>query len=78
MAAGLASLGVALITALWGVARFVFGAGTALQLVLPVVVAMVVVWIGLPLTLRLGSNPVDRAPGVGQQRHSPSTKRQNG
>ena len=55
---GLALLGVALLAALWGVARFVFGDGSAMQLVIPVAVAMVAVWIIVPITLkRRGSNP---------------------
>ena len=41
MVVGLGLLGIALLTALWGVARFVFGDGTALQLVVPVAAAMV-------------------------------------
>jgi MFS family permease len=52
MVVGLALLGLALITALWGVARFVFGDGSALQLVIPVAVAMVGVWVIVPLTLK--------------------------
>ena len=52
MVVGLALLGIALLTALWGVARFVFGDGTALQLVIPVAAAMVRVWIVVPFTLR--------------------------
>ena len=66
MVAGLALLGVALLTALWGVARFVFGDGSALQLVIPVAAAMVVVWVVVPLTLRRrGSLPAVRAPARG-------------
>ena len=58
---------MALLAALWGVARFVFGDGSALQLVVPVAVAMVAVWIVVPLTLRRrGSTrpaqPVDARP----------------
>ena len=58
--------GVALLAALWGVARFVFGDGSALQLVIPVVVAMVAVWIVVPLTLkRRGSTrPRQRGPAT--------------
>jgi len=63
MVAGLALLGLALIAALWGVARFVFGDGSALELVIPVVVAMVTVWVLIPLSLhRRGSrSPAARA-----------------
>ena len=66
MVVGLALLGVALLAALWGVARFVFGDGSALQLVIPVVVAMVAVWIVVPLTLkRRGSTrPRPRGPAT--------------
>lgn len=52
MVVGLLMLGVALMAALWGVARFVFGDGTAMELVIPVGVAMLVVWIAVPLNLR--------------------------
>jgi len=52
MVVGLVLLGAALLTALWGVARFVFGDGSALQLVLPVAVAMAVVWILVPISLK--------------------------
>jgi MFS family permease len=66
MVVGLALLGVALLAALWGVARFVFGDGSALQLVIPVVVAMGAVWIVVPLTLkRRGSTrPRQRGPAT--------------
>ena len=36
MVVGLVLLGIALLAALWGVARFVFGDGSAMQLVIPV------------------------------------------
>jgi MFS family permease len=49
---GLVMLGLSLLTALWAVARFVLDDGSALQLVIPVAVLMVVVWLMLPLTLR--------------------------
>lgn len=49
---GLTLLGVSLVTALWGVARFVLGGSSALQLVVPIAATMVAVWVGLPLTLR--------------------------
>lgn len=61
---GLVLLGVALVTAMWGVARFVFGNGSAYQLALPVAGAMAVVWFVLPLRLNLrGSRePAPRDP----------------
>ena len=62
MVVGLGFLGVALITALWAVARFVSGDGTALPPVVPVAAAMLVVWIILPLTLRRSSPPLSGAP----------------
>ncbi len=49
---GLVLLGVALLTALWCVARFVFGDGSAFQLLVPVAAAMLGVWVIVPLTLR--------------------------
>jgi MFS family permease len=49
---GLALLGVSLLTALWGVARFVLGGSSALQLVVPIAATMVAVWVAVPLTLR--------------------------
>lgn len=49
---GLALLGVSLLTALWGVARFVRDGQSPLQLVVPVAVTMVAVWVLLPLSLR--------------------------
>jgi hypothetical protein len=49
---GLASLAVALISALWGVSRFVFGTGTAWAVTLPVVATIVLVWLVLPRLLR--------------------------
>jgi MFS family permease len=52
MVVGLILLGISLLTALWGVARFVFGDATACELVVPVAVTMLVLWILLPLTLR--------------------------
>lgn len=65
MVVGLGMLGVALMAALWGVARFVFGDGSALQLVIPVAVAMIGVWIVVPLTLRRrGSTEPDAEPEV--------------
>ncbi len=52
MAVGLTLLGISLVTAMWGVARFVFGAATAWCIVIPVTMTMVVLWALLPLTLR--------------------------
>ncbi len=58
MVVGLILLGISLLTALWGVARFVFGDATAWELVVPVAVTMLVLWILLPFTLRRrGSTP---------------------
>jgi len=63
MVVGLILLGLSLLTALWGVARFVFGDITAWELVVPVAVTMLVLWIILPFTLRRrGSRPAPR-PG---------------
>src|SRR5215213_1124597 len=65
MVVGLILLGLSLLTALWGVARFVFGDITAWELVVPVAVTMLVLWIILPFTLRRrGSRPA-RRPGDG-------------
>jgi len=64
MVVGLILLGAALLAALWGVARFVFGSGSALQLVIPVAVAMAVVWIVVPMSLeRRGSTRPAVRPG---------------
>jgi hypothetical protein len=52
MLAGLVSLAVALLSALWGVARFVFGASTAWWLSTPVLVLIAVAWVAIPSTLR--------------------------
>jgi hypothetical protein len=58
MVVGLILLGLSLLTALWGVARFVFGDATAWELVVPVAITMLVLWIVLPFTLRRrGSTP---------------------
>lgn len=48
---GLALLAVALMASMWGIARFVFATGTVWWLVTPVVVALVTLWLILPLTL---------------------------
>ena len=50
--AGILLLCVALVSAMWGVARFVFGDGTAWWIVGPVVAMVLAVWVVLPLTLR--------------------------
>jgi MFS family permease len=61
MVVGLILLGVSLLTALWGVARFVFGDAIAWELVVPVAITMVALWIGVPFTLRRrGSTPARR------------------
>jgi hypothetical protein len=54
-------LGVSLLTAMWGVARFVFDTATAWELVVPVGITMIVLWIVLPLRLRR------RGPRAAQQ-----------
>ena len=50
--AGILLLGVALISALWGISRFVYGDGTAWWLVTPVIVTALAVWVALPLAMR--------------------------
>ena len=52
LVAGLACLAVALISALWGVSRFVFGTPTAWSITLPVLAALLVLWIVIPALLR--------------------------
>jgi MFS family permease len=65
MVVGLILLGVSLITALWGVARFVFGDATAWELVVPVAVTMLILWTFLPFTLRRrGSTPARQSSDV--------------
>ena len=49
---GMAFLAVALVTAVWGVARFVFDTSTAWWLVTPVFTLVLLVWLALPLSLR--------------------------
>ena len=49
---GMAFLAVALVTAVWGVARFVFDTSTAWWLVTPVFTLVLLVWVALPLSLR--------------------------
>jgi len=48
----MAFLAVALVTAVWGVARFVFDTSTAWWLVTPVFTLVLLVWVALPLSLR--------------------------
>ncbi len=49
---GLVLLGISLVTAMWSVARLVFGTTTAWRLVTPVIVTMLALWLVLPLTLK--------------------------
>ena len=49
---GMAFLAVALVTAVWGVARFVFNTSTAWWLVMPVITLVLSVWVALPLSMR--------------------------
>jgi len=53
---GLASLSVALLSALWGVSRFVFGTGIAWALTVPVTVVLIIVWLVLPRSLERHRN----------------------
>jgi MFS family permease len=66
MVVGLALLAVSLLTAMWGVARFVYGGGSAFQLVVPVAAAMVAVWVVVPLKLRRrgSTDPVTRRGAI--------------
>ncbi len=50
--AGLGCLAVALLSALWGVSRFVFGTTTAWVITVPVALVVIAVWLVLPRTLR--------------------------
>ena len=52
MMVGLIALAVALVSALWGVARFVFGTTAAWAFTIPVVALLVALWIVVPLSLR--------------------------
>ena len=49
---GVGALAVALLSALWGIARFVFGTTTAWAVCVPVALLFVVIWLVLPRTLR--------------------------
>jgi len=51
---GLVFLAVALLAALWGVARFVFGNGLAWVITLPTTGFLLLCWVALPLSLRRG------------------------
>lgn len=57
MIVGLAFLAVAIVTALWGVARFVFGTATAWWITTPVALAVIGLWLVVPLTLRRHRRP---------------------
>jgi hypothetical protein len=67
MVVGITALAVALVSALWGVARFVFGTAVAWAFTVPIVVLLVALWIVVPLTLR-PHRPVSRAAGSGTGR----------
>ena len=54
---GLVSLAVALLSSLWGVARFVFGASIAWALSLPVCALILLAWIAVPASLRRSRSP---------------------
>jgi Family of unknown function (DUF6328) len=49
---GMAFLAIALVTAVWSVARFVFNTSAAWALVTPVFALIVLAWVALPLSLR--------------------------
>ena len=57
---GIVLLGVSLVTAMWSVARFVFGTSTAWRLTIPIVVTMVALWLILPMTLHTRRDQVGR------------------
>ncbi|MET0143745.1 MAG: DUF6328 family protein [Ilumatobacteraceae bacterium] len=56
MTVGLVMLGISLVTAMWAIARFVFGAPWAWVLISPIIVTMVLLWVLLPLTLHRRSS----------------------
>lgn len=58
---GLGFLAVALIAALWTVARYVYGASTALLVGVPVSIAIPVLWWVLPLRIGAGHDGSDEA-----------------
>ena len=63
MVIGLVMLSISLLTSMWGVARFVFGAAVGWELVVPVAATMFVLWTILPFTLkRRGSSPAAERP----------------
>src|SRR6478735_1241759 len=64
---GLGALAVALLSALWGVSRFVFDTTTAWLITAPIAVAIVVVWLVLPQTLRRHTDVV-RSPSAASDR----------
>jgi hypothetical protein len=49
---GLWALAVALLSALWGVSRFVFGVTTAWLITIPIATAILIVWVVIPRLLR--------------------------
>ena len=49
--AGLGLLGISLVTALWCVARFIYGPSTAWAVATPVLVTIIALWILLPLSI---------------------------
>lgn len=49
---GLAALGVALLSSLWGVSRFVFGSTSAAAITAPIAAVIVAVWVVAPRRLR--------------------------
>ncbi len=52
LVAGLVAVAVAILTALWGVTRFVFGTPTAWAITGPIAGVLVLAWVVLPMTLR--------------------------
>ena len=52
MIAGLAFLAIAIVSALWGISRFVFGTTMAWAITTPVLVLVLALWLAVPLTLR--------------------------
>ena len=54
---GLGFLGLSLVASLWGVTRLVYGSTTALLITVPVIGAIVVVWVVIPLAVRATYRP---------------------
>jgi Family of unknown function (DUF6328) len=54
---GLAFVAIALMAALWGVSRYVYGNGLAWRVTLPAAAFVVVCWVLLPLSLRRRHRP---------------------